>query len=73
MAAGDPALTELISVYFRGRLAEMEETEFPLFKRIPNSKLIGSLQSYNNLRTEQRDMLKDAIAARAARWWGFPV
>jgi hypothetical protein len=72
MAADDPALKELISVYFRGRLAEMEETGFPLFKRIPNSKLIGSLQLYNNLGTEQRDTLKDAIATRAAPWWGFP-
>jgi hypothetical protein len=72
MAKGDPALKEQISAHFRSRLVEMEETGFPLFKRIPDASLIGSLQSYNNLGTEQRDTLKDAIANRAARWWGFP-
>jgi hypothetical protein len=50
----------------------MEEAGFPLFKRIPDANVIGRLQAYDSLGTEQRDMLKDAIAARAARWWGFP-
>jgi hypothetical protein len=71
VATGDPALKEWIS-YFRSRLLEMEGTGFPLFERIPDSRLIGSLQLYNNLGTQQRDTLKDVIATRAARWWGFP-
>jgi hypothetical protein len=72
VATGDPALKERISAHFRSRLLEMEGTDFPLFKRIPDSRLIGSLQLYNNLGTQQRDTLKDVIATRAARWWGFP-
>jgi hypothetical protein len=50
----------------------MEESGFPLFKRIPDARVIGSLQLYNTLPAEQRDTLKDAIASRAALWWGFP-
>jgi hypothetical protein len=72
VAIDDPALKEQISAYVRSRLVEMEETGFPLFKRIPDSRLIGRLQLYNSLGTPQRDTLKDAIATRAARWWGFP-
>lgn len=48
----------------------MEREGFPLIKRIPSSEAKRFLLGYQELDASKRALLKSAIAARGAVWWG---
>ncbi|MFT3868573.1 MAG: hypothetical protein QM715_08745 [Nibricoccus sp.] len=58
--------------YVRRRFCEFESDGFSIFSRLPSGNTARYVRGFMALSDARKDLVRDAIAMRAAQWWGYP-